>query len=76
MNWYYNPDIAAQLDDWIDYIPVVDGAAASLKTLDAAAATNPLIVPSSAMQAGAHGFMNLTVDQLNSYTTRFNQIAG
>jgi spermidine/putrescine transport system substrate-binding protein len=76
MNWYYNPDIAAQLDDWIDYIPVVDGAAASLKTLDASAASNPLIVPTAKMQAGARGFMNLTVDQLNSYTTRFNQIAG
>src|SRR6266702_3179638 len=76
MNWYYNPDIAAQLDDWIDYIPVVDGAADALKTLDSSAASNPLIVPTAKMQAGAHGFMNLTVDQLNSYTTRFNQIAG
>jgi spermidine/putrescine transport system substrate-binding protein len=76
MNWYYNPDIAAQLDDWIDYIPVVQGASASLNTLDSAAASNPLIVPTAKMQAGAKGFMNLTVDQLNSYTTRFNQIAG
>jgi spermidine/putrescine transport system substrate-binding protein len=76
MNWYYNPDIAAKLDDWINYIPVVDGAATALKTLDPTAASNPLILPTAKMQAGAHGFMNLSVDQLNSYTNRFHQIAG
>ena len=76
MNWYYNPDIAAQLDDYIDYIPCVDGAIAALKTLDATAASSSLIVPTAAMQANAHGFMNLTVDKLNSYTTQFQQTAG
>lgn len=76
MNWYYNPDIAAQLDDWIEYMPVVSGAAEALKALDAQAATNPLIVPTPAMQAKAKGFMNLSVDQLNAYTTQFQQVAG
>jgi len=76
MNWYYNPQIAAQLDDYIDYIPCVDGAIQALKTLDPTAASNPLIVPTAAMQAAAHGFMNLSVDKLNSYTTQFQQIAG
>jgi spermidine/putrescine transport system substrate-binding protein len=76
MNWYYSPDIAAQLDDWIDYIPCVQGAVESLQSLDPTAASNPLIVPTSKMKAGAKGFMNLNVDQLNAYTTRFQQIAG
>jgi spermidine/putrescine transport system substrate-binding protein len=76
MNWYYNPDIAAQLDDWIDYLPVVSGAAEALKALDPSAATNPLIVPTAQMQAKAKGFMNLSVDQLNAYTTQFQQVAG
>jgi len=76
MNWYYNPEIAAELDDWIDYIPVVSGAAEALKKLDPATADSPLIVPTAAMKAGAHGFMSLNVDKLNSYTTQFNQVAG
>lgn len=76
MNWYYTPDIAAQLDDYIDYLPVVTGAADALKSLDPDTAKNPLIVPTAAMQAKARDFMNLTVDQLNSYTTQFQQVSG
>jgi spermidine/putrescine transport system substrate-binding protein len=76
MDWYYNPQIAAELDDYIDYLPCVIGAEAALQALDPAAASNPLIVPTTAMQAKAKGFMNLTVDQLNSYTTQFQQISG
>ena len=69
-------DLEDELDDYIDYIPCVDGAIQALKTLDPTAASNPLIVPTTAMQAAAHGFMNLSVDKLNSYTTQFQQIAG
>lgn len=76
MNWYYQPDIAAQLDDYIDYIPCVNGAQKALADLDSAAAASPLIVPTKEMRAKARGFMNLNVDQLNSYTTRFQQITG
>jgi spermidine/putrescine transport system substrate-binding protein len=76
MNWYYNPDIAALLDDWIDYIPCVEGAVQALQTLDSEAAASPLIVPTAKMKAGARGFMNLNVDQLQVYTNRFQRIAG
>jgi spermidine/putrescine transport system substrate-binding protein len=76
MNWYYNPNIAALLDDYIDYIPCVQGAVQALQALDPAAAASPLIVPTAKMKAGAKGFMNLNVDQLNTYTTRFQQISG
>ena len=76
MNWYYYPNIAALLDDYIDYIPCVDGAIAALQDLDPEAAASPLIVPTAKMKAAAKGFMNLNVDQLNAYTTRFQQISG
>ena len=75
MNWYYNPKIAALLDDYIDYIPSVEGGIAALAAIDPAAAANPLIVPTAAMRAKACGFMNLTIDQLQSFTDRFQQIA-
>jgi spermidine/putrescine transport system substrate-binding protein len=55
---------------------VVTGAADALKSLDPNTADNPLIVPTAAMQAKARDFMNLTVDQLNSYTTQFQQVSG
>lgn len=76
MNWYYDPQTAALLDDYIDYIPCVDGAIEALQSLDPTAAGNPLIVPTAKMRAGAKGFMSLDIDQLNTYTTRFQQISG
>jgi spermidine/putrescine transport system substrate-binding protein len=76
MNYYYNPDVEATLDDYINYIPAVNGAVDSLKTIDANAVTNELIVPTAAMQAAAHPFMALSVDQLDSYTQQFKKISG
>jgi spermidine/putrescine transport system substrate-binding protein len=76
MNYYYNPDVGAALDDYINYIPAVNGAITSLKTIDANAVSNQLIVPTAAMQAEAKGFMPLTVDQLDSYTQQFKKISG
>ncbi|MFC1417647.1 polyamine ABC transporter substrate-binding protein [Streptacidiphilus cavernicola] len=76
LNYYLQPEVAAELADYIDYVPAVDGAVAALQKLDPDAASSPLIVPSAAMEAKAHGFMALTVAQLNDYTSRFQQIIG
>ena len=76
MNFYLQPEIAAELDDYIDYIPSVDGAVAALQQLDSAAAAVPLIVPTKAMDAASHGFMALTIAQLDDYTSRFQQVTG
>ncbi len=76
MNYYYNPDVEAALDDYINYIPAVAGAVDALKSIDANASTNELIVPTAAMQTLAQPFMALTVDQLDSYTQQFKKISG
>ncbi|MBF9068224.1 ABC transporter substrate-binding protein [Streptacidiphilus fuscans] len=76
LNYYLEPSVAAQLDDYIDYIPVVDGAVAALQQLDPTAAGVPLIVPTPQMVSKARGFMSLSVAQLNDYTSRFQQVTG
>ncbi|MFC1431327.1 PotD/PotF family extracellular solute-binding protein [Streptacidiphilus sp. N1-3] len=76
LNYYLQPDVAAALDDYIDYVPVVDGAVAALQQLDPDTASSPLIVPTKEMEAKAHGFMALTIAQLNDYTSRFQQTIG
>jgi spermidine/putrescine transport system substrate-binding protein len=76
MNFYYQPTIAAELSDYVDYIPPVNGAVAALRKLDPATAKIPLIVPTAEMTAKAHPFQNLTVAQLNNYTNQFQQISG
>jgi spermidine/putrescine transport system substrate-binding protein len=76
MNYYYEPSVAAQLDDYIDYIPVVTAAIGALRQLDPGTASNPLIVPTDAMLAKAVGFRSLSIAKLDSYTTKFQQITG
>ncbi len=76
MNYYLEPDVAAALDDWIDYIPVVKGAVDALKKLDKDAAAVPLIVPTTAMRNKARGFMAVSLSQLDDYTSRFQQVTG
>jgi spermidine/putrescine transport system substrate-binding protein len=76
LNYYLQPDVAAALDDWIDYIPSVQGAVKALRELDPETASSPLIVPTKRMQDRARGFMALTIAQLNDYTARFQQVTG
>jgi spermidine/putrescine transport system substrate-binding protein len=76
MNFYLDPAIAAQLDDSINYIPVVTGAVDALKTLDAAAASNPFIVPTAAEESGSKPFMSITTAKMDKYTKTYNQVIG
>jgi spermidine/putrescine transport system substrate-binding protein len=76
LDYYLEPKVAATLDDWIDYIPCVDGAVDELRRIDPEAARSPLIVPTAAMRAKARGFMSLSIAQLNDYTSRFQQVTG
>lgn len=56
MNFYYDPKIAAEVEDYVNYICPVQGAAEVLRKSDPAVANNPLIFPSPAMLAKAHMF--------------------
>ncbi len=56
MNFYYEPKIAAEVEDYVNYICPVRGAADVLRKSDPAVAKNPLIFPSDAMLAKTHMF--------------------
>src|SRR5690348_874976 len=51
MNWYYDPKIAAEVEDYVNYICPVVGADKILLKTDPAVAKNPLIFPTKAMLA-------------------------
>jgi spermidine/putrescine transport system substrate-binding protein len=54
MNWYYRPQIAAEVEDYVNYICPVVGADKVLEKSDPAIAKNPLIFPTKAMLANVH----------------------
>ena len=56
MDWYYRPSIAAEVEDYVNYICPVKGADVVLKKSDPAVASNPLIFPTQKMLAETHGF--------------------
>ena len=55
-NWFYQPKIAAEVEDYVNYICPVQGAAAVLKKSDPAVANNPLIFPPKSLLAKTHAF--------------------
>jgi spermidine/putrescine transport system substrate-binding protein len=56
MNWFYRPAIAAEVEDYVNYICPVVGADKVLEKSDPAVAHNPLIFPTKAMLANTHQF--------------------
>ena len=54
MNYYYSPKVAAEVEDYVNYICPVQGADAVLKKSDPKVASNPLIFPTKKMLANVH----------------------
>ncbi|MDX6245733.1 MAG: spermidine/putrescine transport system substrate-binding protein [Frankiales bacterium] len=76
MNYYYQPDVAAAVADYVNYICPVKGAQEAMVKLDKSAASNPLIFPSAAVLAKTHIFKALTTAQETSYNTMFTKVTG
>jgi spermidine/putrescine transport system substrate-binding protein len=56
MNWFYKPSIAAEVEDYVNYICPVVGADKVLEKSDPSVAKNPLIFPTQAMLGNTHQF--------------------
>ena len=55
INYYYDPDVMAQVEAYVNYIPPVAGAKEALAKNDPSSPTNPLIFPSQEVLARAAG---------------------
>src|SRR6187200_2656659 len=56
MNFVYDPKIAAQIEDWVNYICPVEGAKEELLKIDPGVAKNPLIFPTDEMMSQVKAF--------------------
>jgi len=75
MNWYYDPTIAAEVEDYVNYICPVVGADKVLKKTDPAVASNPLIFPTKAMLANVHQIDAKAVNN-PKYKQKFQNLIG
>ncbi|RZU13286.1 spermidine/putrescine transport system substrate-binding protein [Kribbella rubisoli] len=76
MNYYYEPEVAATLADWVNYICPVTGAKKAMETVDPDVVDDPLIFPDEATLAKTASFMPLDTAKAALYETDFNLAIG
>jgi len=76
MNHYYDPEVAATLAAWVNYICPVDGAREAMETIDPSLVDNPLIFPDDDMLSKTHSFMALDETTARQYESDFAKITG
>ncbi|MDH6221886.1 polyamine ABC transporter substrate-binding protein [Streptomyces pseudovenezuelae] len=76
MDFYYEPEPAAALAAYINYVTPVDGVKPYLAKIDKSAAENPLIIPDQAMAARSHAFRSLSAKEETAYEEKFAKLTG
>lgn len=76
IDWYYQPDIAAELAAWVNYITPVAGAKEAAVALDPELADNPLIFPTEADLAKTFIFKELTDAEEQEYSAAWQKLLG
>ncbi len=74
INYYYNPEVAAQVAAYVNYIPPVAGTKEAMMALDPALADNQLIFPTDATLKNAHVFRSLDSAEDQKYNAQFQAI--
>ncbi|MFF1819034.1 spermidine/putrescine ABC transporter substrate-binding protein [Kribbella sp. NPDC058245] len=76
MNYYYDPEVAATLAAWVNYICPVDGARQEMEKIDPDLVDNPLVFPDQDMLSKTSSFMPLDTAKAKLYETDFNLAIG
>jgi spermidine/putrescine transport system substrate-binding protein len=76
MNFYYEPEIAARLAAWVNYICPVDGARDAMAKVDPSLVDAPLIFPDDEMLSKTFSFQSLEESTAKKYDTEFSQAIG
>ncbi|QDQ13989.1 ABC transporter substrate-binding protein [Streptomyces spectabilis] len=76
IDYYYEPEPAARLAAFINYVCPVDGVRDELARIDPKAARNPLILPDKEMAAKSHAFRALTPKEETAYEEKFARLTG
>lgn len=74
INYYYEPEVAAEVAAWVNYITPVVGAKEAATAIDPELAENQLIFPSEETLSNAHIFRSLTPAEEQKYQAAFQSI--
>ena len=76
MNYYYDPEVAAQVAAWVNYICPVKGAQEAMVEIDPELAENPYIFPTEEFLSNVKVFRSLSSDEETEFTTQFQEVIG
>lgn len=76
MDHYYDPEVAATLAAWVNYICPVAGAQEAMEKIDPSLVDNPLIFPDEEFLTNAYGFMELDEKTRQQYDKDFAKVIG
>ena len=75
MNYYYQPEIAAEVAAWVNYVTPVKGAFEAALEIDPELADNKLIFPDAATLAQTQAFRSLKSDEDSEFQAAFQSVA-
>ncbi len=76
IDYYYEPKVMAEVEDYVNYIAPVKGAKEALLKDDPEVAKNELIFPSQEVLARAHTFRGLSEAEETKYNQQFQDLIG
>jgi spermidine/putrescine transport system substrate-binding protein len=76
INYYYDPEVAATVAHYVQYICPVQGAKEAMEKIDPTLVNNPFIFPESSDQSKAHVFRTLTAAEQTKYSSLFQAALG
>lgn len=75
-NYYYDPEVAAQVAAWVNYITPVQGAQEAMARTDPELAEDPMIFPTEEILSQVHVFRTLTPAEEERYNGQFLKAIG
>lgn len=76
VDYYYEPEVAAQVAEYVQYVCPVAGAQDAMAKLNPELAENPLIFPDADMSKRIFDMRSLTSEEDNRYTQAFQKVLG
>ena len=76
INYYYEPEVAAEVADYVWFVTPVVGAQEAMEKVNPDQVNNPLIFPDDEMNSRLKGFRTLTPQEDKKYTSDFNKVLG
>jgi spermidine/putrescine transport system substrate-binding protein len=76
MDYYYDPEVAATVAAWVNYICPVEGAREAMEAIDPTLVDNPLIFPDETFLSATWAFMDLDEATATKYETEFSRAVG